>query len=208
MTTITNLNKNICKAGIGFNLREDLNFTDDGNRFRGFDYKGLPITTCRSDGETYLAIRVDYLEGKAFTVKEWMATEEYHLANEFNGVDEIDLEKLIDNCERIIAKVAEMNEKAEAEEIDMTDVKNKVALRIFREENALEMLKNVRWWEMKDYDLHHLKMCADGLTRDIEYLRSFDFDKMSRVLKKWWVEYTDNGCGNDWYVSEIEKACE
>ena len=67
--------------------KEVLDFSDDGNRFRGFSYKGMPITTIRKNDETYLSIRVDYLDNK-FTYKEWMKTEEYHLCNEFNGVSE------------------------------------------------------------------------------------------------------------------------
>ena len=122
---VKNLSKVIVKNYEGFNLREDLNFSDDGNNFRGFDYKGLPITTLRSnvDGCVYLSIRVDYLDND-FTYYDWMETEEYKLANEFNGVREFDIDKLIENCERIIAKVNELNEKArEAKELEA--MKNK-----------------------------------------------------------------------------------
>lgn len=104
--------KNLSKVNIrnidGFERREDLDFTDDGNKFKGYSYKGMPITTIRCKGETCLSVRVDYLRNK-FDYKTWMQTEEYKLCNEFNGVPEIDIDKLVENLEKIIAKVNELN---------------------------------------------------------------------------------------------------
>ena len=107
----------------GIEVAPQYDFTDDGNRFRGFIYKGMPMTQCRANGECYLAIRVDYLENN-FTFKEWMETEEYKLEDEFNGVSEFDIEKLIENLERIIAKVNEMNSNALVDKNQLEDVKN------------------------------------------------------------------------------------
>lgn len=107
--------KNLTVANIkkieGMVRREDLDFNDDGNHFRGFEYKGMPITTLRSQDTTYLSIRVDYLK-KSFTSNEWYETEEYKLCDEFNGVGEFDLDKLIENLEKVINKVNELNEAA------------------------------------------------------------------------------------------------
>lgn len=104
--------KNLSKVNIrnidGFERREDLDFTDDGNKFKGYSYKGMPITTIRHKDATYLSVRVDYLWNK-FDYKTWMQTEEYKLCNEFNGVYEIDIDKLVENLEKIIAKVNELN---------------------------------------------------------------------------------------------------
>ncbi len=124
MTTIKNLTKANIRKIEGMEKRENLDFEDDGNHFKGFSYKGMPITTLRTDDTTYLSIRVDYLNGtNNFTYDEWRGTEEYNLTDEFNGVSEIDLDKLLDNLERIIAKVNELNAKFENEEIDITQVK-------------------------------------------------------------------------------------
>lgn len=104
--------KNLSKVNIrnidGFERREDLDFTDDGNKFKGYSYKGMPITTIRCKGETCLSVRVDYLRNK-FDYKTWMRTEEYKLCDEFNGVSEVDIDKLVENLEKIIAKVNELN---------------------------------------------------------------------------------------------------
>lgn len=95
----------------GIEIREDLNFKDDGNYFRGFSYKGMPMTQCYADGNCYLAIRVDYLKNK-FSYRDWMKTEEWKLCDKFNGVSEFDMEDLIETIEKIIAKVDEMNANA------------------------------------------------------------------------------------------------
>lgn len=108
MKLVKNLSKVNIRSIDGFERREDLDFTDDGNSFKGYSYKGMPITTIRSRNVTYLSVRVDYLWNK-FDYKSWMQTEEYKKCNEFNGVSEFDIDKLVENLEKIIAKVNELN---------------------------------------------------------------------------------------------------
>ena len=70
--------KSLTKANAtkyGIDVREDLNFNDDGNRVRGFSYKGMPMIQGVSHGEWYLSIRVDYIEYN-LKCKKWMKTEE------------------------------------------------------------------------------------------------------------------------------------
>ena len=166
--TITNLSKSIVKADSRFNVREDLNFNDDGNRFKGFDYKGLPITTLRSDGLTYLCIRVDYLSNE-FTYEDWSKTEEYRLADEFNGVPEIDFERLVENCERIIAKVDELNRKVASEELDMTAVCDRLKEEKYFLMEAAETAKvSIRWWELDSYRLDRVRDAMKGVEREIQ----------------------------------------
>lgn len=95
----------------GIEVREDLDFNYDGSRFRGFSYKGMPMTQCIYQGICYLSIRVDSLTNN-FTHNEWSETQESKLANEFNGVSEFDIDKLIENLEAIISKVNEMNKNS------------------------------------------------------------------------------------------------
>lgn len=92
----------------GIDVREDLNFNDDGNYFRGFSYNGLPITQCRSRGECYLSIRVDYLVNN-FSYREWMDTDEWKLCHKYNGVFEFDIEELVEDLKKVLNKVNEMN---------------------------------------------------------------------------------------------------
>ncbi len=165
MKMIKNLSKVVVRNYPDFHLREDLNFSDDGNYFRGFDYKGLPITTLRTEGTTYLAVRVDYIE-KDFTYADWFNTKEYRLADEFNGCDEVDLDKLIENCEKILAKVNELNEKANTEKLNMVPVADRLLqVEIDLVDNAIEGAKNINWWKMSDYELRSAKRYIESLQR-------------------------------------------
>ena len=154
MNMIKNLSKNVVKKYPDFHLREDLNFVDDGSHFRGFDYKGLPITTLRTEDTTYCDIRVDYLRGNEFTWTEWFEAGGYELTNEFNGVSEIDLDKLIENCEKCLALVDELNEKARTEELDMSNVIHRLVDEQQMLANFIEYAKkNLNWWNLSKYDI-------------------------------------------------------
>ena len=207
--------KNLSVANIrkfeGFVRREDLDFTDDGNHFKGFSYKGMPITTLRADNTTYLYIHVDYLENE-FTYEEWMQTEEYKLCNKFNGVSEFDIDELVENIETILAKVAEMNEAAMNEEIDMTKVKAALANEIEYAEQVVENFKNnFKWYEASEYELKCLIDYLKSEEREIKRAKEMDFDTMSRKQKKEIVERLTN-CGyvainvNGFYLRELSNA--
>lgn len=207
--------KNLSVANIkkieGMVRREDLDFSDDGNRFRGFEYKGMPITTLRSDETTYLCIRVDYLESE-FTYKEWMATEEYHLCDEFNGVYEFDVEKLIENLEKVIAKFNEMNAKATAEEIDMCDVENRITYEIEMAEEVIENFKkNFKWYEANAYELKNLLGYMKSLEKNVKRMKEKDFSSMSKYEKRRKNEML-NSCGyveikeDSFYIRELKEA--
>lgn len=83
----------------GFKRCEERDFEDDGSYFKCYTYKGLPITYLNSCGEYYLCLRLDYLGINYKNYKEDLA-----ILDEFNGVAEIDISKLIANCEYIIKK--------------------------------------------------------------------------------------------------------
>lgn len=212
---MTKMIKNLTVANIkkieGMVRREDLDFSDDGNRFRGFSYKGMPITTLRRNDETYLAIRVDYLENE-FTSKEWMNTEEYRLADEFNGVFEICLDKLIENLEKIITKVAQMNEEAKAEEIDTTKVEARLVEEIEYAKSVVEEFKkNFKWYEADFYKVKCLIDYLKSEEREIEFAESIDFNSMSGKEKRIHVERL-NEYGyvkirkDGFYIKEMLKA--
>lgn len=213
MATIKSLTKaNINKLGII--VREDLDFTDDGSRFRGFSYKGMPITQCVSCGETFLAIRVDYLNNNQFTIKEWMETEEYKLEDEFNGCFEIDTDKLIENLERIIAKVDELNKAASVEVIDMTEVKIALTNEIKNAEEQVEEFKqNYKWYEVDGYELKRLADYTKSEIKNIEAAKRTlnDINELERREKKRLVESLNNYGyvkleADGFYLREMKKA--
>lgn len=181
MTIIKNLSINIVKKGLGFSRREDLDERDYNGLFRGFEYKGLPITTQRHHDKTYLTILESELHftGKVgYAREEFRQSEEYKLEDKFWGVDEIDLEELIDACERILAKVEELNQKAEAETLDLTDVCRRAAEEIKMIDEALETAKRIEWWTLCKYDLEALREKIRRLISQREWLKNFDPDTL------------------------------
>lgn len=207
--------KNLSVANIrkyeGFVRREDLDFADDGNYFRGFSYKGMPITTLRSDNTTYLCVRVDYLQNE-FTYKEWMNTEEYRLCDVFNGVSEFDIDELIANIEVIIAKVAEMNEKAMNEEIDMTEVKIALANEIAYAEEVINNFKNnFKWYDANAYKLKSLIGYMKSEEQEVVRVKEMDVDMLSKKQKREMAERLANYGyvvirKDGFYLSEMIKA--
>ena len=221
MKMIKNLSKAIVRNYEGFNLREDLNFSDDGNFFRGFDYKGLPITTLRSnkDNTTYLSIRDDYLiydEVFEFTKEEWNQTEESKLTWEFNGVSEFDLDELIDICEKILAKMNELNEKAKNDtEIDMSAVK----VQLYDERTNLgirlyNIKKSLEWWNLSEYELKSAGRYIKYLDRDLDRMNEIEesIKTMTRKEKKELVDRLEkygyikfNNEKPGFYMEELEE---
>lgn len=207
--------KNLSKANIrkfdGFERREDLDFVDDGNFFRGFSYKRMPITTHRSGDTTYLCVRVDYLEN-SFTYKAWMETAEWSLCDKFNGVSELDIDELVENLEAIIAKVAGMNEAVENEDIDMSEVKARICEEVKMASESVEKFKaSFVWYEANRYVLgnmaHYLKATIDKIAR----MNECDIDALDNKSKKEMVErLRDYGYvafkSDDFYISEMMKA--
>lgn len=188
MKMIKNLSKANIKNYEGFERREDLDFSDDGNYFRGFSYKGMPITTLRSGDTTYLSIRVDYLnyeDGIKFTYKDWMKTEERHLEDEFNGVYEFDMDKLIENLEKIIAKVNEMNEAAEAEVIDTTAIVDALFDEIMMAEKIINDFKaNCKWYEIDGYKLKNLVSYMKSAEAEVARANAIKVNELTKKQQK------------------------
>lgn len=210
--------KNLTKANIrnieGMARREDLDFHDDGNNFRGFSYKGMPITTLRSGDLTYLSIRVDYLENN-FTFKEWMMTEEFALTEKFNGVYEFDVNELIENLEKVIAKVNEMNEEAAKDNLDMTEVAKKLKEEIQMATKVLEDAKeNFKWYEVESpFTLSNMIKYIKYITNDINYLMSIDVNNLSIREKKEMIERLKKYdyvriCRDNYFLKEIKLNTE
>lgn len=188
----------------GLERREDLDFRDDGSTFRGFEYKGLPITQCRYNGECYLSIRYDYVDN-AFTWEQWHEQPESKLAEEFNGVKEFDLDKLVENCEKVAKAIETLNN--EIRNRDYTDEKVWVKEKIEEEKdkiiNALNEAKTkvtfdmVRDWT--NWDLDYFKHSVRFLENMLERLNNIniedlDAEHLNRYTSKGWVElYNEEG---------------
>lgn len=180
--------KNGVKYGI--EIAPQYDFEDDGNYFRGFVYTSningndgfkLPLTQCysRNDKTVYLCVRVDYLEGNAFTYKEWMETEEWRLADEFNGHGEFDIEVLVSNMERIIAKIKELNGKANEEKIDTKPVVDQLKKEIAEAKMVVAMAKGIDFLstDIKDYEISKVRDAYRNINMYIDRM----YDMISKI---------------------------
>ena len=163
-------------AMYGIEAAHQYDFEDDGNYFRGFVYTNkegfkLPLTQCysRNDKTVYLCVRVDYLEGNAFTYKEWMETEEWRLADKFNGYGEFDLEELVSNMEKIIAKINELNGKAVEEKLDSKPVVDQLKKEIDEAGLILLAAKEIDLFNpnLKDYEVKKIRECYSFIRKYI-----------------------------------------
>lgn len=82
---------------IGLKHTPELDFGDDGNNFKMFTYHGIPVSYLKSDGDYYIAIRFDYIDG--MTYDKYKTFGSYVNADEFNGVGSVDLDKLKSNLD-------------------------------------------------------------------------------------------------------------
>lgn len=169
------VNKLTAKNGLsyGIEVAPQYDFEDDGNHFRGFIYKGIPMTQLysRLDKTVYLAIRVDYLRDNNFTYSEWMDTEEYRLCDKFNGYSgEFSIEELVENLEKIIKKINEMNNTASVSEEDFD---NAIAIMINRANEFDNFVKfastKIDW---SDNNIHTLVTYLNFLAKEAKSIRN------------------------------------
>ena len=170
----------------------------------------MPITTARSGGYTFLSVRPDYLQHD-YTWHDWHKTEEYKLADEFNYVEYIDVDKLAENCEKIIKKVAELNEIARTEKLDTTKVEEAVFEEILLGKAVLnEAKKDLEWWELESYELRRARNAMKGVENDIKKLESLDFTNMTNAKRRRYVQdFEEYGYveirEDDYYVETLRE---
>ena len=126
-----------------FVRHEEDDFSDDGNYFKGYKYKDiLPISSLSSRGEAYISIRMDYL---GFDYD--LYREDRGIEDEFNGVrvEDVDMEKLAQNCEYLIEKyindpeMVARNEEIKAQKA-LKCAKDRVEYRKYEYEVAQELV--------------------------------------------------------------------
>jgi len=83
----------------------EFDFRDDGTNFKMFTYNGLPVCYTKVDGDYYLSIRFDYVNGLSFGDYKDFAT--YRIADEFNAVSDIDSKVLAANLESCLQELKE-----------------------------------------------------------------------------------------------------
>lgn len=209
----------------GFIRNPKYDFSDDGNRFTGWEYKGLPLTQCRDSayGETYLSIRIDYLNEKTklpafFTFEERRATSWYSLCDKYNGVSELPaIEEIVADLETIITGVNELNAKVQAEEIDIKPIESQLLKEKEYVQNGLESFK-ARFdffnFNGSDYELNRIRDYVKSLNRYVERIEGIliklnSDEPFSRKELKEYAErantYIVCRVGDDFYLKELDE---
>ena len=168
MARLYNLTGNNIK-GTPIVRRPDWDFEDDGSNFRCFEYRGLRISVTTWDGELFLAIREEGLA--QFPSHDWFDTEEYKLTNKYNGIrDGFDLDELFSDCDKIIAKIEELNKAFKEEVIDWRPVYAKIEEEILQASTLAEKYKTIKWWNIpeKSWDFREYTDYFRSFMRQIE----------------------------------------
>ena len=151
-TKVSNLTKAVVKNYPDFNIREDLDYVEDGKKTYGYDYKGiLVIRTCRTANLSYLEIDLGEYYG-AFNfdflwedIPEVVTNACYR---KFDGVPEIDMEELIATCEDVIKQLDALEDKVIKETLDMSSVKDRISYERNFLSEIIKSMQNVAWWKI------------------------------------------------------------
>lgn len=134
----------------GFTRCQDLDFSDDGNRFTGWMWCDVvPLTQHVSGGEVFLSVRDDYMRSSAnIPYHFWENYEESKLGDEYNGVcEKIDVDELANICRRIQDGIKRAKADFEAEAYP--DLSNRIQRFVAGTEKAKDVLsRNLNWFEI------------------------------------------------------------
>jgi len=201
---------NFKKYGIERFPEED--FSDDGNHFRGYICNGVPISYLKDDGQVYLSIRVDYLEG--LTYNEYSKLPSYKDCDKYNGVSDsqVDLADVAEICKRIKAEYEEALK--DVKEVSDDDYKAYVdkyyekAKREFEEaKNELKVLGPEDLLNASEWDLKDLKSYLQRVKDEIEYKNWDKKSKDSQITRRYNL---DNDSKEQyervsWYLQQIKE---
>ena len=166
--SIKSITENRIKSIEYFEYLPQYNFSDDGNRFTMWMYKGIPFSQHRSSNGTFISLRYDYLP----TMKKagltdltmdapwemWSKTEAYSLGDKFNGVDSFELEDLINTIEKYREGIIAVNKQFAEVEVNLEPLKKAIANEIAEAKKILEDSKaNFDWMNASDYAIEEFR---------------------------------------------------
>lgn len=173
----------------GFIRTKEKDFSDDGNRFKTLDYKGLEITYLKDNEDYYLDIRVPYSDKylwEDITDKEW-----YRATGRYNGTTEIDVEDFINICEETLKGIKEAENQEEVE-LDLTPLvyrkKEELALidKVIKDFKDSEIIYNIEYnrYSTSNYKVLRLLDSYHYLTEAKEKLTNLDFNNLEYNKKR------------------------
>lgn len=202
-----------------FIRKPEYDFSDDGNHFTGYEYKGLPLTQCRSCGDTYLSFRVDYIaRKKGFTYNDYSKTTWYKLCDKYNGVPELpEMEEIIEDLETVVAGIADLANKVSHETIDTMPIIQRAGAEIAVIEKFTEMFETeFKFWKCKsEFELRRAYDYYRGVQKYLENLKKWYYEpekqknlrEMSqRLVNYGYLEIQDDK--DSFYIKELTKMVE
>lgn len=201
----------------GFVKAPEYDFSDDGARFTGFCFKGLPLTQHRGLGNTYLCFRVDYIaRKKGFTYEDYSKEPWYKLCDKYNGVEELpEMDELVKDLEVVVQGIEELSKRVNSEKIDTSPIVERAkAEQKFIEDFAQKFESEFKFWACKDsselYKAFHYFNSLKSQLQDVQSwidapekqpnLR----DMFQRVAKYGYIEVKDDS----FYVRELSELLE
>lgn len=169
-------------------------FEDDGSNFKAWLYKGklkFTVLNSRQYG-MYVSVDFDSIAKKSIPYDFYSTYPAYKLCDEFNGgCAEMDLDKFVENCEKILKDAEQMVRDFEAKTFSPDDIKAvKAALtsEIAQHSEILETIKkNLQWWNLNEWKVkeaaRYMKNAMNEETRAKELLNEIESGKLSEEKK-------------------------
>ena len=210
----------------GFTRASEHDFSDDGNRFIGFEYKGLPLSQCRNSCGTFLAFRIDYLseDTKLKFIGTWEDYSKqpwYPLCNKYNGVDELpEMDEIVKDLETVVTGIKELEKKLEATPVDTDMILKRLNSELALAQHAYSHYKsNIDLFSegLNDYDVDDARRYIKAIKGDFDKINSTIHNIENKTLsvsrlrelevsaKHDYIYIQDN---NDFYISSLKKILE
>lgn len=197
----------------GWTRREDLDFRDDGNKFKALQHtSGLIATYTKVNGEYFLALRLDYMDDLCYN--EYSTLNSYELCNEFNGVSMVDAEKVTQNAIQIMKEYNQKLKELDNHKVDLqklikaAEKELEMVYRVLYASNVgideLELINEYEINRLRDYRKLLKQMAENTLSRlagdqySVKELRNLEYmyDKFGYVT-------VDEK--NSFYIKEIKS---
>ncbi len=164
----------------GFEYLPQFNFSDDGNRFTMWMYKGIPFSQCRdSKYGTFISLRYDYLptlkkEGLTDLTMDapwemWSKTEAYKLGDKFNGgIEGFELEDLMSTIEKYREGIIEVNKRFAETSVNVEPLKAAIAKEVAEAKKILEESKmSFDWINASGYAVEEFRKAYKATEKKI-----------------------------------------
>lgn len=208
---ITEANLNFKKYG--FIRRPDLDFSDDGNRFRCYEYTNsdgsIIASYLKSDGQVYFSFRLDYVNDLNYT--DYSKFKHYADSDKYNGVNEsaVDLDDIKRIANDLIAEIKDFKDNVKP--VDEEEWKkyytnyNNIAKSYY--ESAKKVLSDFGVENLLNLHEYQIKRIKDYLASLQHYANNSRYNSNTREVDKRSALAHNYKPSGEFYLHEIEEIC-